>query len=193
MRVKLLIATDDAEYAEHLSCSISERHADVIDVSVCRSQENLRELLVAQRFDAALLEASMIAGMDLSAVGLPLLLWTDRECEAVTSAKLAKIKKYQRVSSIASDVLEQYAAVSPDVRGPDSGKAHVTAVWSPAGGVGKTTVALALAAKRPQTGKRFFISILSAFQVSRHISLKRVKVSVLSLIRLIAVKVISEC
>ena len=153
MKIKLLIATDDPDYAEHLSCGISERHADVADVSVCRTKESLRELLAAQKFDAALLETKLIGGIDLSAITLPLLLWEDTESSAAEFAKFQGIRKYQRISSIVSVVLEKYAKASPDGQALNSEKAKITAVWSPAGGTGKTTAALALAAKRVSEGK----------------------------------------
>jgi len=162
-KIKLLIATDDTDYADHLSKSISERNADVIEVHVCCSPERLRELLMAQRFDAALLEASLIAGADLSAISLPLLLWTEGECVAAAPPELAKIEKYQRISSIAAGVVEFCAKASPDLCFPDSQKARISAVWSPAGGVGKTAAALAYAAKMVKDGKQALYLNLEPF------------------------------
>ena len=147
MRIKLLIASDDADYTDHLSGYISEHHADIIEVSVCSVPERLKELLKAQDFDAALLEAPLIVGLDLSPISLPMLLWTDGGNAAAETAELTKINKYQRISSIAAGVLEHCAKQSPDTCGPNSARARITAVWSPAGGVGKTSVALALSAK----------------------------------------------
>jgi len=163
VRIKLLIATDDADYAEHLSGSISEHHADVIDVSVCRTTERLQELLMTRRFDAALLEAAVIRGTDLGAINLPLLLWTEGEKSAIEVRELTKFKKYQRISSIVTGVLELCAKASPDVCGPDSQKARISAVWSPAGGVGKTTTALAFAAKMVLEGRKTLYLNLEPF------------------------------
>ena len=163
MRIKLLIATGDSSYAEHLSNHIAEHHSDVIDIVVCRTRERLLELLAASRFDAALLDESMAEGADLSSICLPLLLWAQDECNDAAPGALVKIKKYQRISSIVTDVLEQYSKVSTSGRGDDFDKASITAVWSPAGGVGKTSVALAYAAGKASGGKQVLYLNMESF------------------------------
>ena len=163
MKVKLLIATTDADYAEHLSSRISERHADAADVSVCSTPEGLQDLLATKKYDAALLDAALIEGADLSNIQLPLLLWTEEEDVPELAATFGKIRKYQRISSIIAGVLEHYAKVSTGVCSIDSEKAHITAVWSPAGGVGKTTVALAYAARKISEGKQVLYLNLELF------------------------------
>jgi len=50
--------------------------------------------------------------------------------------------------------LENYAEVGKGVGSFNSNKARITAVWSPSGGSGKTTVALAFAAHRVLGGKQ---------------------------------------
>jgi Mrp family chromosome partitioning ATPase len=163
MRVKLLIATGDSDYAGHLSENISELHADAIDVSVCQTPERLREMLAAQRFDAALIEAPFIEHADLKSIRLPLQLWSDDEESEGAPSTLKKMRKYQRISTIVTNVLEHYAKVAGDGRGTGCEKAHTTAVWSPAGGVGKTTVALAYAARKAAEGKQVLYLNLEPF------------------------------
>jgi len=145
MRVKLLVATIDTIYAGLLSDNISERHADIIDISVCCTLDCLREMLLKQKYDVALIDTTLIAGIDTDSVHLPLLLWTEDETAAGIPAELGKINKHQRISSIVAAVLEKYAGVSGKRHDPDSKYATITAVWSPSGGVGKTSVALAYA------------------------------------------------
>ena len=166
MKIKLLIATPDADYAEHLSSRIAERHTDAIDVSVCFSSEGLQELLSAKKFDAALLEANIVEGADLSNIQLPLLLWTEDADAPDIAAAPGKIRKYQRISSLVAGVQEQYAKISTDGAGIDQEKARITAVWSPAGGVGKTTVALAYASGKISEGKQVLYLNLEAFSSS---------------------------
>jgi len=79
------------------------------------------------------------------------------------SEQLPGVNKYQRISSIVADVLEQYAKISGKRCDPDSKSANITAVWSPAGGVGKTTVALACAASGVTEGKDVFYLNLESF------------------------------
>jgi len=154
MRIKLIIATGDCDHAEHLSDMLSEHYADTIEVSICRARDRLRELLTTARFDAAFLEPSWTAGMDLSPVHLPILLVSEDDDETGVSPDFVRLIKYQRVSSLVASLFEHYAKVSADGRDPDERNARVTAVWSPAGGVGKTTVAMAYAAKMALEGKQ---------------------------------------
>lgn len=154
MRIKLLIAATDSDYAGHLSGFISAQHADAAEVSVCSSTERLHALLASQRFDVALLDAKMIEGADLRYVHMPLLLWADEENTEEPASGFKTVRKYQRISSIVADVLERYAKVSSGSHSSDAKKARVTAVWSPAGGVGKTTVALAFALNKAASGKQ---------------------------------------
>jgi len=163
MRVQLLIATTDADYTEHLSENITERYADVISVSVCSSAERLRELLSTRKFDAALLEAPMSDGADISSIRMPLCLWTEDNNSPDIAGSCEKIRKYQRISSIVAEVLGKYAKVSTGGRGFNSEKVQITAVWSPAGGVGKTTVALAWSAKKASEGKQVLYLNVESF------------------------------
>lgn len=163
MRLKLLIATEDTAYAEHLSAEISVHHADVIDVTVCGVPERLSEVLKAKKYDAALIENSMIDALDKCAIAMPMLLKSEDDYAGGAQAEYTEVKKYQRISSIVAEVLEQSARVSAIVRGPDKVKSRVTAVWSPAGGVGKTAVSLAYAAKRVAEGKNTLYLNLETF------------------------------
>jgi len=152
MKVKLLVATTDAEYAGLISNNISEHHASVIDISVCSTLECLRDTLKKQKFDVALIDATLAAATEISSIHLPLLLWSEGEDSTdEVPQELGKVNKYQRISSIVATILERYAPVS--ARRHDSGlkNANITAVWSPAGGVGKTTVALAYALSKIST------------------------------------------
>jgi len=163
MKIKLLIASGDSDYAEHLSCNLSERHSDVIDVVVCRTPDRLRDVLGDRKFDVALLEASFIEDADIAMISLPLLLWADEETAGEAAAGLLRIRKYQRISSLVANILEHYAKISTDLHGCDSGKAVITAVWAPAGGVGKTTVALSYAARKASEKKQVLYLNLEPF------------------------------
>ena len=154
MKIKLLIATDDNDYAEHLSQILVKNHSDVFDVIVCSSAERLRDLLTTGRFDAALLEPGFASEVNLNSVLLPLELTDEFWGGAGNSEDLRKIRKYQRVSSLAGDILEYYAEVATGMSGFFANQGKITAVWSPSGGSGKTTVALAYAAAKVSEGKQ---------------------------------------
>ena len=163
MRVKMLIATTDTVYGGLISDHISGHHADTMDVSVCSALECLQETVSKRRFDVALIDKVLIENLDTSSIQLPLLLWSENETDSNASVELEKIFKHQRISKIVATVLERYAKVSGNSSSFGSGKANITAVWSPAGGVGKTTVALAYAASKVTEEKEVFYLNLETF------------------------------
>ena len=162
MRIKLLIATADAEYAEHLSTTLSEKHTEDFEVSVCTSADRLRDLLATNKYDSALLDDALLGAISSSAlpgaVRSPLLLVDESGLVAASAAgageALKKVSKYQRVSALAGKIMEYYAEVSATGGSFGARRARITAVWSPAGGTGKTTVALAYAASRISSGRQ---------------------------------------
>jgi len=166
MRVKMLIASCDVTYTGLISDYISNNYPDIMEISVCNDLQGLRETLSLRRYDVALMEAGFLKSAEPGSVKLPLMLWPGAEYEAGPegiSEQQPGINKYQRISSIVADVLEQYAKISGKRRDPDSKSANITAVWSPAGGAGKTTVALAYAASGVTEGKDVFYLSLESF------------------------------
>ena len=155
MKINLLIAADDADYVGHLSRVLSEKHSSAFHVNACTSLERLGDLLSARSYDAALLEPAFASAADLGAIRMPLLLLAENAALGEGAGGLKRIRKYQRISTMAGSILELYADVS---KGKGMGvfeqsKAQITAVWSPAGGAGKTTAALAYAAYMASSGK----------------------------------------
>ena len=163
MKIRMLIATADDNYAEHLSNQISIRYADVIEATVCTTEESLLQLPQGAGFDVALIDGPMMQNIDTGMIQLPLLLWSEtEECTGVLSENV-KIRKHQRISATVAEVLEHCAKLKAAESGADTEKARITAIWSPAGGVGKTTVALAIAAKKASEGKEALYISLEPF------------------------------
>ncbi|WP_195986090.1 hypothetical protein [Clostridium sp. D33t1_170424_F3] len=154
MKIQLLIATQDTDYSDHLSAVLLDKYAKSFEVSTCSSAARLSEMLSAHRYDAALLDPELAAEKPLKEVALPLLLWDEITGAGAQTESFGAVRKYQRVSAIVEDVLGKYAGISGKKEFPESGSAHVAAVWSPAGGTGKTTVALAYAAQCVANGKQ---------------------------------------
>jgi cellulose biosynthesis protein BcsQ len=163
MRVKLLVATIDEVYAKLISDNLSEHHVDIIDVSICSALDGLQEAVTKRGFNVALIDATMIEYVDISLIQMPMLLWSENEAIGDMQTGVGKINKYQRVSSIVATILERYAKVSKNRQEPDSKYANITAVWSPAGGVGKTTIALAYALIKVAEDKEVFYLNLENF------------------------------
>lgn len=162
MIMKILIAIDDLDYVEHLSGVLAEKYADTFEESVCSSADSLREALARKTFDAALLEPRFIAETNLSRVKLPLLLRNEDSAGEI-SAGMERVEKYQRISSIVSEILCKFAKANPNADVDRSNKTCITAVWSPEGGVGKTSVAMAYAAQQVSQGKKTAYLSLQSF------------------------------
>jgi len=163
MKIKLLVATADKEYAKLISDNISEHHSNIIEVNDCSTLECLHETLSKRRFDVALMDTGLIKSIDTGSVDLSLILWSESEASADVPAEFGRIKKYQRISTIVSEVLERYAGISGNKQGLSSKFANITAVWSPTGGVGKTTIALAYAMARISEENEVFYLNLEDF------------------------------
>ena len=163
MKIKILIATADPVYNKLISDNISEYHSDMLEVSDCSAQESFNEAVSKKRYDVALLDTMMLEKIDLNMIQLPLVLCSEHESAANVPAELGKIRKHQRISSIVAAILERYAKISGNRPGFDSKSAVITAVWSPAGGAGKTTVALAYAASVASKEKEVFYLNLEDF------------------------------
>lgn len=175
MKIKLVISSDDRDYTEHLSRVIADRYADTFEVGVCSTQAQWAELLEGGGCDAALVEPSFVHAQNLKNVRLPLILWDEFSAQPVDDSGLKRIEKYQRISSIVGTILENYAQFGTGVVDLNRKHGHITAVWSPVGGIGKTTVALAYAARKVSDGQRAtylslenFCSVPAYFSGSDH-------------------------
>jgi len=152
MKIRLLIATADKGYTDHLSNTISKRYADTLELSICSSIERLIDLTSVNRYDVALIEPDFVSAIKPGCIQVPFVL-IDELGHGAESGDIKRIRKYQRISSMTGQILESYAETGKRAGGADAYKAQITAVWSPTGGTGKTTVALAYAASRVAAGK----------------------------------------
>lgn len=163
MKIQLLISAQDQDYCQHLSQMLAQEQADTFEVSICFTREKLPGILAGHRYDVGLFDAAMLEQCDVDKVTLPLVLWDEGVKLEDEQDGVGVVRKYQRVSHLAGEIMERYAKVSGSNRLPDSGWTRVCAVWSPAGGTGKTTVALAYAARRVAEGKKVVYLDLESF------------------------------
>ncbi|MBR2130943.1 MAG: hypothetical protein IJ955_00145 [Oscillospiraceae bacterium] len=131
-----------------------EKYVELLEISICSSMERLRETGSKRRFDIVLMDAEMARDASFQNANLALLLWDGVTPLSEQVRMLKVVNKYQRVSSIISKVLEYYAEVSSRGSGFGRTRGVITVVWSPIGGCGKTTAALAYAAKNAADGKK---------------------------------------
>ena len=151
MKIKLLIAAQ-ADYAEYLSSVLSTKYAETFAVGLCSSKEMVSDTLASKKYDIVLIESGWISAQTLKNVRMPLELWSGEPGLSGNTQNIVRINKYRRISALVSDILEQYASVAPGFADLNKEKGKVIAVWSPAGGAGKTTVALACATRNVSDG-----------------------------------------
>lgn len=152
MKIRLIIATKDKKYVEKLLKGAEQRR-DLVDPSVCTNYEKLNEMIRGSFCDVILMEPDALAYVDSGVTKLKILLWDQNQHMGSVFAEMPCIQKYQRISNILAQVISYYAQVAPENMGSEKG-GRITAVWSPSGGVGKTSVALAYATRRASDGKR---------------------------------------
>jgi len=162
MKVKMLIASNDTCYTTKLSEQISKNHSDTLEITICSNPDVLEETISLNKAEIVLIDRMFVKYIEDMKVALPLILQEKNQADEAPEG-FAAIGKYGRISGIVADILEKYSKVSKKAITGAVKTAAITAVWSPAGGVGKTTVALAAAAALAQSGKRVFYLNLETF------------------------------
>ncbi len=152
MKIRLIIVTKDKSYAE-VFCEGAAAKRDLFDMGICTNYEKLNEMLYKGKYDVALIEREALAYIQTDLVKLTILLWNQKLGISMREDSIPLIKKYQKVSSILAEVQGHYAQVAPQKYSADN-NGKIIAVWSPAGGTGKTTIALASALRASLEGKK---------------------------------------
>ena len=162
MKVRILIALKDNDYVERLSRVMSEKYANLLEITACSGEEGLQQILQRDHVDVALVDPELVDSLDMAAVRMPILLWDGMADVSAIDERVQIIKKYQRISAITATILERYSMLPHNDPEIDGG-AEIITVWSPAGGCGKTTVALAYAAQIAAAGKKVIYLDLEPF------------------------------
>jgi len=151
VKIQLLIATAESDYSDFLSNVLSTKYTDTFSVGICSSKEKLDDILSAKRYDVVIGEHDWISSFNTQSVKLVLSLWNEQSLSGVNES-IVKVRKYQRISTIVSDILEHYATIASGLSKFGTERGKIVAVWSPAGGTGKTSVALSYATRKVSQG-----------------------------------------
>ena len=162
MKIRILIADSDIDYLEHLSQALTESYAETFEVTTISAIAKV-DIFDQRSFEVALLAPEFFAIVQSDFCRLQLLLWDCKTYLQPEWADAVKIQKYQRISSMAGEILRFYATVSDRSDVSDGGHAKITVVWSPVGGCGKTTEALAYASQRVSEGEKVLYLNLESF------------------------------
>lgn len=162
MTIKLAIADENAAYVERLK-KVLEEYED-ISLYAYTEKKELEQALASKHFDVLLFDPSIYDGRPLGKSTLAVMLAGDAAEIPEYCRELQGIHKYQRISRIYQQVLELCAEICRDA-GNVVGQGSVTSIafYSPAGGVGKTTLALAAAARlAAQGGRTLYLNLEEA-------------------------------
>ena len=159
MLIRIAVADENEEYLGRL-VRVLEEYKD-LSLSVYTDRSSLEKSLVSRSFDILLFGSGVYDGqVNLKKNMLAVMLWDEEETVSEACRSFPKINKYQRISSIYKQILELYADICQDVGG-FAGRNSVASIafYSPAGGSGKTTLALTAATKLAMLGyKTFYIN-----------------------------------
>jgi len=157
MNIKLLIASSDEKYANHLSSVLTNSGEGLYTVEIFTQKPSFINGLTQKNYDIVLFDHDMYDGdLNFNSSKLFILL-TDDETDFSFFEKftfIRQIYKYQRISNISREMLDYYSGVADirQLREPKTG-VNVSAIFSPAGGCGKTSVAVAYALKLANGGE----------------------------------------
>ena len=160
MNISIAIADIDREYAERLS-DVLQQYAE-LTVYIYTNAEKLLTAMESRQFDVVLFDPDICEKkLAFSKVKFPVCLYSDEAYNRGLYADFAKVAKYQCISSIYKEIVKGYADKAGYTADFDHSQAtDIIAVYSPAGGSGKTTMALAIAARLNGMGRStLFISV----------------------------------
>lgn len=160
MIIKMAIADRNVEYVERM-INVLEGYEE-IKLSVYTEKAALEQALASRSFDVLLFDASLYDGQEETKhAALTVMLSNDTEEIPEGCRSFHRISKYQRISKIYQQVLELYAEVCSDAGLLNSqARTAFIAFYSPAGGTGKTSLALAAAMRLAARGyKTFYLNL----------------------------------
>lgn len=172
MNISIAIADPNKEYVERL-LEVLQQY-DELTIHIYTNGQKFQAAIDEDRFDVALFDPDITdESLTFSGVRLPICLYSGEARNTDRYADTLKVIKYQRISSIYKEMIRAYAEKAGYSADFDySQNTSVAVVYSPIGGSGKTTVALALASKLAGQGKSvLFVSaeqLDSSFCVNPH-------------------------
>lgn len=155
MLIRMAIVDLDKEYISRIA-NVLETYDDV-SLFVYTNKDIFEADLKRKKFDILLFAPEFLESLVLVDSSTVTVVFLDDE-HPVSEAfhNIAKVRRYQRISMMFQQILEFYAEVCKETPEGVLGQNGVAliAVYSPAGGVGKTTAALVTAVKLAENGYR---------------------------------------
>lgn len=170
MNISIAVADSNRDYIERLSEGLQKY--EELTIHVYTNGQKLQAAIDSGNFDIVLFDPDISEDrLSFSNVRFPVYLYSDESRNRGIYADFAKVVKYQRISGIYKDIIREYAdKAGYSAEFDHSQNTSVIAVYSPAGGSGKTTLALAMASRFSGLGKKaLFVSaeqLSSSFYVN---------------------------
>ena len=153
MKRKMILADSDERYLKELSCYFME-NVPQLELITFTKKEKLMEYLERGNSADILVVDELLADAALKKL-------TPNTTRIVMSVSMSPaadfevIKKYQRMENLSGTILLKYAEENGTLDAVKGNrKTRTTVFFNPAGGTGKTTLALALAAAGARAGQR---------------------------------------
>ncbi len=148
MSMNLIIADTNQDYVERLKDYILNKYQDQYIIELIYDKYQLKERIKQGKCQVVLLTPNLYdPEMNIKNIELPIIL-VDEEAPLPYPDKFKRsINKYTRITSLMLYVEEEYEEM-------ERNKPIIYGVYSPAGGVGKTTIALSAAIAYAQAGKK---------------------------------------
>ncbi len=164
MNISIAIADSNKNYLERLVEGLQEY--EELSVSVFTNARLLEQAMENKRFDVVLFDPDIDDNkLYLGNTKLAICLYSDEARNTALYADNCKIIKYQRISKLYKEIVKEYAdKAGYSLEKDNSQNARIIAMYSPIGGSGKTTLALALGTKFALTGKNVLIISLEQME-----------------------------
>lgn len=148
MPMNLIIADTNKEYMKRLGDYISSKYQEEYTIELIDDKHQLKERVKMGKCEVVLLAPNLYdPGINLKNIDLPIIL-LDEEVPLTYPDKFKRaINKYTRITKLVKYIQEEYQEM-------EKNRPLVYGVYSPAGGVGKTTIALATAISYVKAGKK---------------------------------------
>ena len=132
MKIRLILATNDREYARRFTAGMSDT-LNTVSISICTNLLHLNDMLQESNYDVCLADPEVVRELRAENVKLAVMLWDQQTSQILFTPDCPKVNKFQRISSIISQLIQLYAEVA-DQYATSGERANITVVWSPAGG-----------------------------------------------------------
>lgn len=158
-RINLIIADTDQSYLDSLANYMLNNHSKWFQISTFSNKENLIKSLEASTnmIDILLIGPNIYSeDLPLNKVKSTLILSSGRVVEECSD--LTIINKYQSAEMLVSDILRNYSEKSSGeiINMTGDKKTKVIGIYSPSGGVGKSSLAVNLSVQCASTGMSIF-------------------------------------